>query len=78
LRRAGRDRPHAQRHFDFFGECFRMATLSQSQIIESKPIGGGLDGFRAFFNSTYEDVGIPETSQVLVQVGNEGTLYISL
>jgi hypothetical protein len=55
-----------------------MATLSQSQIIESKPIGGGLDGFRAFFNSTYEDVGIPETSQVLVQVGNEGTLYISL
>jgi hypothetical protein len=55
-----------------------MATPSQSQIIESKPIGGGLDGFRAFFSTTYEDVGIPETSQVLVQVGNEGTVDISL
>ncbi|KAF1357805.1 hypothetical protein EJ07DRAFT_22177, partial [Lizonia empirigonia] len=37
------------------------------------PIAGGLDPFRAFFNSTYVDVGIPETSQVLGPVGNEET-----
>lgn len=55
-----------------------MATPSQSQIIESKPIGGGLDGFRASFNSTCKDVGIPETSQVLVQIGNEGTVDVFL
>jgi hypothetical protein len=55
-----------------------MATPSQSQIIQSKPIGGGLDGFRTFFDSTYKDVGIPETSQVLVQVGSEGTVDRSL
>ena len=55
-----------------------MPTPSRSQIFQSKPIGGGLDGFRAFFNSTYEDVGIPETSQVLGQIGNEGIVDISL
>jgi hypothetical protein len=60
------------------GECFRMATPSRSQIIQSKPIAGGLDGFRAFFNSTYKDAGIPETSQVLGPVGNEGIVDISL
>ncbi|KAF2844440.1 hypothetical protein T440DRAFT_353928, partial [Plenodomus tracheiphilus IPT5] len=32
-----------------------------------------LDRFRTFFNSTYEDVGIPETAQVLGSVGNEET-----
>jgi hypothetical protein len=54
-----------------------MPIPSQSQIIQSKPIGGGLDGFRAFFNSTYEDVGIPETTWVLDQVRNEGIEDIS-
>jgi hypothetical protein len=54
-----------------------MPTPSRLQIIQSKPIGGGLDGFRAFFNSTYEDVGIPETTRVLGQVGNEGIVDIS-
>jgi hypothetical protein len=55
-----------------------MPTPSQSQIIQSKPIGGGLDGFRAFFNSTYKDVGIPETTAVLGQVGDEGIVDIFL
>jgi hypothetical protein len=55
-----------------------MPTPSRSQIIQSKPIAGGLDHFRAFFNSTYEDVGIPETSEVLGLVGNEGIVDISL
>lgn len=34
--------------------------------------------FAPFFNSTYEDVGIPETSQVLGQVGNEGIVDMCL
>ncbi|KAF2843943.1 hypothetical protein T440DRAFT_523872 [Plenodomus tracheiphilus IPT5] len=50
-----------------------MPTPSRSQIIQSKPIAGGLDRFCTFFNSTYEGVGIPETSQVLGPVGNEET-----
>ncbi|RYN85705.1 hypothetical protein AA0119_g13200 [Alternaria tenuissima] len=50
-----------------------MSTQSRSQITHSKPIGTGLDGFCAFFNSTYEDVGIPETTRVLGQIGNEET-----
>ncbi|PZC90098.1 hypothetical protein A1F95_09792 [Pyrenophora tritici-repentis] len=50
-----------------------MPTPSRLEIIQSKPIAGGLDPFRAFFNSTYEDVDIPETSQVLGPVGNEET-----
>ncbi|KAF1934996.1 hypothetical protein EJ02DRAFT_507271 [Clathrospora elynae] len=32
-----------------------MAVNNKQPTIESKPIGGGLDGFCAFFNSTYED-----------------------
>jgi hypothetical protein len=59
------------------GECLRMPTPSRSQIIQSKPIAGGLDRFCAFFNSTYKDVGIPKTSQVLGPVGNEGIVDIS-
>jgi hypothetical protein len=47
-------------------------SQSPSQIILSKPIGGGLDGSRAFLNYAYEDVGIPETFQVLGHVGDEG------
>ncbi|KAI0570679.1 hypothetical protein Alg215_10901 [Pyrenophora tritici-repentis] len=50
-----------------------MPTPSRLEIIQSKPIAGGLDPFRAFFNSTYKDVGIPETSQVLGPVGSEET-----
>lgn len=56
---------------------FRMPTPSRRQIIQSKPIAGGLDRFRAFFNATYEDVGIPETSQVLGPAGNEGIVDTS-
>jgi hypothetical protein len=59
------------------GECLRMPTPSRSQIIQSKPIAGGLDRFRDFFNSTYENAGISETSQVLGPVGNEGTVDMS-
>ena len=51
-----------------------MAIQSQLQIIQSKPIGEGLDGFRDSFNSICEDIGIPNSSQALDQVENEGNV----
>lgn len=49
-----------------------IPAQSQSQIIQSKSIGGGLHGFHSPFNSICEDIGIPSSLQVLDQVGNEG------
>ncbi|KAF2844333.1 hypothetical protein T440DRAFT_460691 [Plenodomus tracheiphilus IPT5] len=50
-----------------------MSTQSRSRIIESKPIGEGLDGFRNTFNSICEDIGVPNSSQALDQVDYEET-----
>ncbi|KAF1345648.1 hypothetical protein EJ07DRAFT_169940 [Lizonia empirigonia] len=50
-----------------------MSTQSWSQVIQSKPIGEGLSGFRNTFNSICEDKGIPTSSQALDQVGYEET-----
>lgn len=50
-----------------------MPVQSRSQIAQSKPIGGGLDGFRGSFNLICEDVSIPSSTQTLDQVGNEGS-----
>ncbi|KAH8733202.1 hypothetical protein GQ44DRAFT_669076 [Phaeosphaeriaceae sp. PMI808] len=50
-----------------------MSTQSQSQIIQSKPIGEGLDGFRNTFSSICEGIGVPYSSQALDQVGHEET-----
>ncbi|KAI1420215.1 serine/threonine-protein kinase Sgk2 [Xylaria sp. FL1777] len=49
-----------------------MAAQSRSQIIKSKPIGNGLNGFLESFNSTCKDLGITPSSQSLDEVGNEG------
>ncbi|KAI1508044.1 hypothetical protein KJE20_03562 [Pyrenophora tritici-repentis] len=50
-----------------------MSTQSRSQVIQSKPIGEGLDGFRNTFNSICDDIGVPNSSQALDQVGYEDT-----
>ena len=52
----------------------RMSTPSRSQVIQSKPIGEGLSGFRNTFNSICEDKGIPTSTQALDQVGYEGSI----
>ena len=54
--------------------CSRMSTQSRSQVIQSKPIGEGLSGFRNTVNSICEDKGIPTSSQALEQVGYEGSI----
>lgn len=51
----------------------RMSTQSRSQVVQSKPIGEGLNGFRKTFKSTCKNVGIPTSSQALKQVGYEGS-----
>jgi hypothetical protein len=51
----------------------RMSTQSRSQVIQSKPIGEGLSGFRNTFNSICKVKGIPASSQALEQVGYEGS-----
>ncbi|KAF3049727.1 hypothetical protein E8E11_010167 [Didymella keratinophila] len=48
-----------------------MSTQSRSQVIQSKPIGKGLDGFRSTFRSICEDFGVSNSSQALDQVGYE-------
>ncbi|KAF2844618.1 hypothetical protein T440DRAFT_523364 [Plenodomus tracheiphilus IPT5] len=48
-----------------------MTVETQSRIIQSKPIGGGLDGFRSSFHSKCEDIGIRGSSQALQQIGND-------
>ncbi|KAF2844181.1 hypothetical protein T440DRAFT_523703 [Plenodomus tracheiphilus IPT5] len=50
-----------------------MSTQSRSQVIQSKPIGEGLDGFRNTFNSICDDIGVPHSSQALDKVGYEDT-----
>lgn len=49
-----------------------MADQSQSEIIESNPIGKGLDAFRASFNSICGDGSIPSTLDALGQLVEEG------
>ena len=51
----------------------KMSVESRSQIIRSKRIGGGLDGFRSLFNALCEDAGIPASFEVLDQLGHEGS-----
>ncbi|KAF1357341.1 hypothetical protein EJ07DRAFT_29519, partial [Lizonia empirigonia] len=53
-----------------------METRSRSQIIQSKPIGQGLDSFRSYFNSVCEDTDVPTSSEALDQIGNEETRYL--
>ncbi|UPX12656.1 uncharacterized protein EKO05_0003197 [Ascochyta rabiei] len=50
-----------------------MSTQSRSQIVQSKPIGEGLDGFRNTFRSICEDIGVSNSSQALDHVGYEET-----
>ncbi|KAL5400322.1 hypothetical protein PMIN03_012471 [Paraphaeosphaeria minitans] len=50
-----------------------MSTQSRSQIIQSKPIGEGLQGFRNTYRSICEDIGVSNSSQALDQVGYEDT-----
>ncbi|KAJ4333150.1 hypothetical protein N0V95_009496 [Ascochyta clinopodiicola] len=50
-----------------------MSAQSRSQIIQSRPIGSGLDSFRNTFSSICEDVGIQISSQMLDQRGDEET-----
>ena len=59
-----------------FGSLYassRMSTQSRSQVIQSKPIGEGLNGFRNTFNSIYDDIGVPSSSQALDKVDYEGS-----
>jgi hypothetical protein len=51
----------------------RMSTQSRSQVIQSKPIGKGLDSFRNTFNSICNDIDVPSSSQALDKVGYEGS-----
>ncbi|KAL6173862.1 hypothetical protein ACJQWK_00023 [Exserohilum turcicum] len=57
-----------------------MPTQSQSLIIPSKPIGKGLDGFRNYFRSICEDIGVSNSSQALDHVDYEESqnLLVSL
>ncbi|KAF1934957.1 hypothetical protein EJ02DRAFT_487765 [Clathrospora elynae] len=50
-----------------------MSTQSRSQVIQSKPIGEGLDGFCNAFNLICDDIGVPNSSQALNQVSYEDT-----
>ncbi|KAJ5022532.1 hypothetical protein J3E73DRAFT_373818 [Bipolaris maydis] len=50
-----------------------MSTQSRSQVVQSKPIGEGLNGFRKTFKSTCKNIGILTSSQALKQVGYEET-----
>ena len=49
-----------------------MANLSQLEIIKSKPIGEGLNGFRDSFNSTCKDPGVSNSLDALYQIDNKG------
>lgn len=48
-----------------------MANLSRLEIIKTKPIGEGLNGFRDSFNSTCKDLGVSDSLDALHQIGNE-------
>jgi hypothetical protein len=52
-----------------------MAIRSRSQIIQSKPIGDGLNGFRDSFNSICKELGISNSLKALDQMGNEGNAH---
>ena len=52
----------------------RMSTQSQSQIIQSNPIGTELDNFRRTFKSKCENKGTAASSDALDQVGYIGTI----
>lgn len=60
------------RHTDGVYASSRMFTQSPSQIIQSKPIGEGLDGFRNTFRLMCEDIGVSSPSQALEQMRYEG------
>jgi hypothetical protein len=47
-----------------------MTDPSDSDIIASKPIGEGLDGFRHLFRLTCESLGISELQDALTRVGH--------
>src|SRR4051794_35743613 len=51
-----------------------MMALSKSEIIKSKPIGGGLNDFRDSYSATRTD--IPELSDVVghMHIGDEGEI----
>ncbi|KAH8706859.1 hypothetical protein GQ44DRAFT_716223 [Phaeosphaeriaceae sp. PMI808] len=48
-----------------------MTISSRSQIIQSEPIGDGLDTFRRFLRSNYEDVSTPSVLNTL----DKGNIY---
>src|ERR1700735_2315551 len=49
-----------------------MANLSKSEIIKTKPIGDGLNGFRDSFKQTCQDLGLPSSLDSLHQIGDQG------
>jgi hypothetical protein len=49
-----------------------MANLSKSEIIKTKPIGDGLNGFRDSFKQTCQDLGLPSSLDSLHQISNQG------
>ncbi|KAF1980438.1 hypothetical protein BU23DRAFT_444835 [Bimuria novae-zelandiae CBS 107.79] len=51
---------------------------SRSEILQSKPIGDGLNSVCDSFNSICKDLGIPASPQALDQMGNEDTQNLSL
>jgi hypothetical protein len=49
-----------------------MATLSESDVIKSNPIGEGLNAFRDAFQSTFADLSTPESSDRVQQIIDRG------
>jgi hypothetical protein len=50
-----------------------MANLCRSEVINSKPIGDGLNVFRDSFKSLYEELGISTSVDGLQYIGHERT-----
>ncbi|PVH91225.1 hypothetical protein DM02DRAFT_577221, partial [Periconia macrospinosa] len=55
-----------------------MTVSSRLEILQSKPIGDGLNGVHDSFNSICQDVGISASLQALDQIGSEDIQNLSL
>jgi predicted P-loop ATPase/GTPase len=53
-----------------------MTTLSEADVIESKPIGGGLSIFCDKFKVTCVDLGIPVSADRVEQVIGKGIILL--